>query len=120
MTENPSNGKLTVTLDARPKPIHFPLSQSAVLVIDMQNDFGSKGGLFDLAGIDVSSIRAIVSSTARVLANARLAGMPVVYVKYGLRPDLLDLFEPDSPLRDRFLSYGVGALRIGIWAAPIN
>jgi ureidoacrylate peracid hydrolase len=26
-----------------------------------------------------------------------------------LRPDLLDLYEPDSPLRERFLSYGVGA-----------
>jgi len=109
MTENPSNGELTVTLDARPKPIHFPLSQAAVLVIDMQNDFGSKGGLFDLAGINISGIGAIVPSTARVLAGARLAGIPVVYVKYGLRPDLLDLFEPDSPLRDRFLSYGVGA-----------
>ena len=60
MTENHSTGKLTVALDARPNPIHFPLSQSAVLVIDMQNDFGSKGGLFDLAGIDISSIRAVV------------------------------------------------------------
>jgi ureidoacrylate peracid hydrolase len=108
MTERPSRSKETITLEARPKPIHFPLSQSAVLVIDMQNDFGAKGGLFDVAGIDISGIRATVQPTARVLESARSAGMPVVYVKFGLRPDLLDLFEPGSPLRDRFLSYGVG------------
>ena len=108
MTQYDSDCKLTVALDARPNPINFPLSQSAVLVIDMQNDFGSKGGLFDRAGIDIAGIRAVVPSTARVLASARAAGMPVVYVNYGLRPDLLDLFAPDSPLRNRFLSYGIG------------
>jgi len=109
MTNHSFKGKQTVTLDARPKPIDIPLSQSAVLVIDMQNDFASKGGLFDRAGIDVSGIKAVVPPTARVLANARDAGVPVVYVKYGLRPDLLDLFDRDSPLRDRFMGYGIGS-----------
>jgi ureidoacrylate peracid hydrolase len=108
MTQYPSD-KLTVTIDARPNPISVPLLQSAVLVVDMQNDFGSRGGLFDLAGIDISGIRATVPSTARVLTSARAAGIPVVYVKYGVRPDLLDLFEAGSPLRDRFLGYGVGS-----------
>jgi len=30
-----------------PAPINIETSKTAVLVVDMQNDFGSKGGMFD-------------------------------------------------------------------------
>ena len=38
-------------LDARPEPITIDPERAALLVIDMQNDFGTKGGMFDCAGI---------------------------------------------------------------------
>jgi ureidoacrylate peracid hydrolase len=98
---------LSVSLNARPEPITLSLSKTAVLVVDMQNDFGVKGGLFDRAGIDLSGIRATISPTARVLARARSIRVPVVYIKVGLRPDLSDLYQA-GPLRDRWLAYGVG------------
>ena len=98
----------TIMLKARPQPIAVNLQETAVLVSDMQNDFGIKGGLFDRAGIDLSGIRATILPTARVLASARSAGVPVVYIKAGLRPDLSNLFRPGSPLRERFLAYGFG------------
>jgi nicotinamidase-related amidase len=43
-----------VSIPARPAPLTIDLAQSAVLVIDMQNDFGSPGGMFDRAGIELS------------------------------------------------------------------
>lgn len=75
------------TLEAKPEPIQIDTTRTALIVVDMQNDFGTKGGMFDLAGIDISMIQAAVEPTAKVLASARKAGIKIVYVKMGLRPD---------------------------------
>ena len=97
-----------VMLNARPQPIQLRISETAVIVVDMQNDFAVKGGMWDRAGIDLSGFRAIIGPTATVLASARSAGVPVVYIQWALRPDLSDLYRPGSPLRERWLAYGVG------------
>jgi ureidoacrylate peracid hydrolase len=68
-------------LQAKPKPITLDLTRTAVIVVDMQNDFGSKGGLFDLMGIDRTEIQKVVAPTARVLAAARKAGLKIIYLK---------------------------------------
>ena len=60
-----------IKLDAKPAPITIDGAKTAVIVIDMQNDFGTKGGMFDLAGIDISGIQQAVAPTARVLFAAR-------------------------------------------------
>jgi ureidoacrylate peracid hydrolase len=73
-------------------------AHAAVLVIDMQNDFGAaKGGMFDRAGIDISMIQRAVAPTARLLTAARQAEIPVVYLKMGFQPDLSDAGPPDAP-----------------------
>src|SRR5260370_29830188 len=84
-------------LDARPEPIAIEFARTSLLVIDMQNDFGTKGGMFDRAGIDISQIQKAVAPTARVIAAVREAGIKVIYLKMGLRPDLSDAGPPDSP-----------------------
>ncbi len=38
------------TLNARPEAITFDAQQSALIVVDMQNAYASKGGYLDLAG----------------------------------------------------------------------
>jgi len=48
-------------------------------------------------GIDISQIQKVVAPTARVIAAARKAGMRVIYLKMGFRPDLSDAGPPDSP-----------------------
>jgi ureidoacrylate peracid hydrolase len=96
------------TLDAKPEPITIDAATTAVIVIDMQNDFGAKGGLFDRAGLDISMIQRAVAPTAEVLAAARNADLKVIYLNMGFRPDLSDLGTPDSPNRVRHLMFGVG------------
>jgi ureidoacrylate peracid hydrolase len=98
----------TVALDARPEPIRIDTTRTAVIVVDMQNDFGSRGGMFDRAGIDISGIRKAIAPTAKVLASARRAGVKIIYLKMGYRPDLSDLGAPDSVNRARHLRLGVG------------
>lgn len=98
----------TITLDAKPNPIEIDTDKAAVIVVDMQNDFGSKGGMFDRAGIDISNIQKAVNPTASVLTAARQAGIKIVYLKMGFRPDLSDLGAPDSVNRVRHLRLGVG------------
>ncbi|MGC1412290.1 MAG: cysteine hydrolase [Acetobacteraceae bacterium] len=87
----------TVAIAARPASLEIDLGRSAVLVIDMQNDFGSPGGMFDRIGIDLSVIRQAVPPTQRVVAAARAAGIPIVYLKMAHRPDLSDTGGQDSP-----------------------
>lgn len=106
MTE--SGNSDVVILDAKPDPINIEPSKTAVLVVDMQNDFGSKDGMFDRAGLDISMIQATVRPTSQVLGAARNAGIPIVYLKMGFRPDLSDLGTVDSPNRTRHLHFGVG------------
>jgi ureidoacrylate peracid hydrolase len=97
-----------VTIEARPQAITIDTSTTAVIVVDMQNDFGSKGGMFERAGIDISGIQKAVPPTARVLDAARKAGVKVLYLKMAYQPDLSDLGEPDSVNRVRHLQLGVG------------
>jgi ureidoacrylate peracid hydrolase len=97
-----------VRLDAKPDPVRIDTARTAVIVVDMQNDFGAKGGMFDRAGIDISGIREAVGPTARVLAVARGAGVKIIYLKMGYRPDLSDLGAVDSVNRTRHLRLRVG------------
>jgi ureidoacrylate peracid hydrolase len=97
-----------LVIDAKPEPIIIDTAQSAVLVVDMQNDFCSKGGLFDRAGINISAVQKAVGPTRRVLSAARDTGIRIVYAKMGFRPDLSDLGDKDSPNRILHLHFGVG------------
>src|SRR5689334_23965571 len=96
------------TLNAKPESITLEPAKTAILVVDMQNDFGVKGGILDRAGIDISKIRAVVPAISEVLTLARGAGMKIVYLKMAFLEDLSDLGAPDSPIRVRHLQFGVG------------
>jgi ureidoacrylate peracid hydrolase len=97
-----------ISVEARPGSLTMDLTRSAVLVVDMQNDFGSPGGMFERAGIDISVIQRAVGPIRSVIAAARDAGVPVVYLKMAHRADLSDTGGPDSPhgRRHRRLSIG--------------
>jgi ureidoacrylate peracid hydrolase len=101
------SGRL-IKIEAKPAPIVVDPAQTAVLVVDMQNDFGSEGGMFHRAGIDISMIQRAVAPTAATLKAARSAGIKIVYLKMAFHPDLSDAGGPESPNRVRHLRLGVG------------
>lgn len=98
----------TITIQARPLEVAIHPGKTAVIVVDMQNDFGSPGGLFDRAGIDISGVQAAVEPTSRVLQTARRADIPVVYLKMGFRENLSDLGQEGEVNHDRHLFFGAG------------
>src|SRR5437762_6100339 len=96
------------TVAAKPEPIVIEPTNTAVIVVDMENDFAARGGMFDRAGIDISGAQKVIAPTAKVLSAARAAGMKIIYLKMGYRADLSDLGAPDSVNRTRHLKFGVG------------
>jgi ureidoacrylate peracid hydrolase len=86
-----------VPLAAKPEPVVVDLAQTALVVVDMQNAFLSKGGMFDLAGFDMSGADKAIEVNQRVLAAARSAGVKVIYLQMTYRADLSDAGGPASP-----------------------
>jgi ureidoacrylate peracid hydrolase len=84
-------------LQARPEPVEVDLGRSAIVAVDMQNAFASKGGMLDLAGVDISGAPRVVRAIRGILEAARRAGIPVVYLQMGYKPDLSNSGGPNSP-----------------------
>lgn len=99
----------STVIKARPIPFEFDPTATAVVVVDMQNDFGSPGGMFDRAGIDIAPVQAIVPRVRAVLAAARASGVLVVYLKMAFRPDLADSGYPSSPTWLKHAPFHVGS-----------
>ena len=106
--QNSRSPSRVVPLGAKPAPISIDIGKAAVIVCDMQNDFGAQGGMFDRAGIDITMIQRAVEPTGKVLASSRKAGIKVIYLKMAFRPDLSDMGLRDSPNWRDHHNFGVG------------
>jgi ureidoacrylate peracid hydrolase len=84
-------------LQARPEPVEIDFHRTAVVVVDMQNGFASKGGMLDIAGVDIAGAPAVVESIGKVVTAARAAAVPIVYLQMGFKPDLSNSGGPESP-----------------------
>lgn len=84
-------------LKARPNPIDVDFRRTALIVVDMQNAFASKGGMFDLAGFDISGASRVIAVNREVLGAARHAGVRVIYLQMTFKRDLSDAGDPTSP-----------------------
>jgi nicotinamidase-related amidase len=83
----PRNRQRIVSLAATPQPVEIDLGTTALLVIDMQNDFLHPEGWAASSGADVSPVRAVIPAIERLTKTARKAGVPVIWVGWGVRPD---------------------------------
>ena len=97
-----------ISVRGRPDRLEIDPARAVVLVVDMQNDFGAQGGMFDRAGIDISGVATVTAATRRVLAAAREAAVPVVYVKMEHPPDLSNVGPDDGPHWIKHLPLRVG------------
>src|SRR4051794_15936944 len=97
-----------ITVDAQPEAVTLDPARTAVVLVDMQNDFGAEGGMFARGGVDLTDVRATIAPTARMLGAVRQAGIPIIYVKTGFQPDLADAGTPDTPNRLKRVRWNVG------------
>src|SRR5919201_7138213 len=82
------NDERRIVVDARPEPLAVDPGRTAVIVVDMQNDFGAEGGMFARGGIPIGDITAVLGPVRDVLRAARSAGMKVIYLTMQFEPDL--------------------------------
>src|SRR5579864_9369101 len=84
-------------LDAKPNPLEVDLRKSAIVIVDMQNAFASKGGMLDIAGLDIRDASRVIRVIRSVIEAARQNGVAVVYLRMAYKPDLSDSGGPNSP-----------------------
>ena len=78
-------------LNARPQNIEIDLSRSALIVVDMQNDFCHPQGWFGQKGVSMRATRKPIAILNRLLPLWRAAGAQVIWLNWGVRPDALNL-----------------------------
>jgi ureidoacrylate peracid hydrolase len=86
-----------ITIPAKPDAIAINPHETAVIVVDMQNAYASKGGYLDILGVDLSGIPAVVESIQRIIATSRHAGMQIVFLQNGWSASLHEAGSPASP-----------------------
>jgi len=86
----------SVLLKAEPASLVIDPRRTALVIVDMQNSFAKKGGLFDMAGSDLSEVPAAASAINKVAGILRRKGGKVVYVVHVYSPDLHEAGAPDS------------------------
>lgn len=118
-----------IEVSAQPQCLRFDLARSALLVVDMQNDFCHPDGWLASIGVDVTPARAPISPLRQLLPALRRARVPVVWVNWGNRPDrlnlspsLLHVYKPHGTgtgLGDPLPANGAPVLQAGSWAAAV-
>ena len=80
-----------VSIDALPQNLILDMSRTALVVIDMQNDFCHPQGWLASIGVDVEPARTPVKPLQALLPALRARNVPVVWLNWGNRPDKLNL-----------------------------
>jgi len=116
-------------LAAEPQQLIIDLARTAIVVIDMQNDFCAKGGWCDYLGVDVEPDRKPIKPLQKLLPALRKSGVPVIWVNWGARPDLanmppnqIHLYKPSGTgvgLGEPVPGKGSPVLQKDSWAAAV-
>ncbi|SDO55487.1 Nicotinamidase-related amidase [Klenkia soli] len=115
-------------MGALPQRLTLDLARTALVAVDLQNDFCHPEGWLASIGVDVSGAAGPIGALATALPPLRAAGVPVVWVNWGNRPDRANLppgvrhvYDPDGA------STGIGdplpggsrVLELGSWSAGL-
>jgi len=87
----PASPVRPLVIDAEPQQISIDANKTALLIVDMQNDFCTVGGWMDHIGIDISPNRKPIEPLKKVIAAFREQSLPVIWVNWGVRKDLLNI-----------------------------
>ncbi|MEM9162140.1 MAG: isochorismatase family cysteine hydrolase [Cyanobacteria bacterium P01_F01_bin.4] len=118
-----------VSFKADTKQLTIDLAKTACLVIDMQNDFCHPDGWLAHIGVDVTAAKNPVRPLQKLLPGLRSRQVPILWVNWGNRPDLLNIsaglrhvYNPTGDgvgLADPLPKNGAPVLTKGSWAAAV-
>ena len=102
----PSVAISPISIPAQPERIVIDANKTALIVVDMQNDFCGRGGWMDSLGADTGPVRKLYGPMNEAIKALRARQIPVVWVNWGVRADRANL----SPVtRYPFNRVGCGA-----------
>src|SRR5215207_3666153 len=61
--------------------------RTAVVVIDMQNDFLHSEGWYAQSSLDISHMQAAIGPTRTLVVEARARGVPIIWTRHGFRDE---------------------------------
>ena len=118
-----------VSFAAAPQNVRIDLARTALIVVDMQNDFCHPDGWLAHIGVDVSPARKPITPLLRLVPALRAADVPIIWLNWGNRPDRLNLspslihvYKPDGEgvgLGDPLPANGAPVLEKDSWAAAV-
>lgn len=113
----------------RDRRITLDASRTAMIVVDMQNDFCHPDGWLASIGVDVSPARAPIAPLLQLLPALRASDVPVIWLNWGNRPDranlppsVLHVYDPNgrsTGIGKPLASNGAHVLERGSWAAAV-
>jgi nicotinamidase-related amidase len=125
----PARPPREVSFAATPQSLTLDLAASALIVIDMQNDFCHPDGWLSHIGVDVTPARAPIEPLRALVPRLRDLDVPIVWLNWGNRPDrlnlspsLLHVYNADGVsvgLGDPLPKNGAPVLEKGSWAAAV-
>jgi nicotinamidase-related amidase len=81
----------THPIQAAPQSLLIDKSRTALIVIDMQNDFCHSQGWLASIGVDIAPARMPIGPLNRLLPKLRASSVPIIWLNWGNRPDKLNL-----------------------------
>lgn len=87
----PAPPPVPLTIAAAPQSVTLDLGRTAMIVVDMQNDFCAKGGWVDHLGVDYTPDRKAIAPLQKLLPSLRDAGVKIIWLNWGNRPDLMNM-----------------------------
>ncbi|MFD1382441.1 pyrimidine utilization protein B [Rhodanobacter aciditrophus] len=84
-------------INAEPEAIAIKPSETALIVVDMQNAYTTIEGYLDLAGFDVSATAPVVKNINTAIELSRKAGIQVVFLQNGWDPKYVEAGGEGSP-----------------------
>jgi ureidoacrylate peracid hydrolase len=87
----------SLSLPARPEEFPIDPEQAALIVVDMQNAYLSKGGYFDICGFDITGADLVIARVKQVLQAARSLGMQIIFFQNGWDSEKTEAGGPGSP-----------------------
>ncbi|MEV5445940.1 isochorismatase family cysteine hydrolase [Streptomyces sp. NPDC052644] len=76
-----------VSIPAAPQHLTLDLARTALIVVDMQNDFCSPQGWLASIGLDVTGVDRLIPTLATTVSKLRTADVPVIWLTWASRPD---------------------------------
>jgi nicotinamidase-related amidase len=81
----------TRSINALPQSLVLDFHRTALIIVDMQNDFCHAQGWLASIGVDISAATTPINPLNKLLPKLRASSVPIIWLNWGNRPDKVNL-----------------------------